>query len=301
MTIQRTIISAVTLLLLTAAQQVKAQVSPFQAIYYQNPYLYNPATAGINSGLTINTGYRQQWSGFPGAPKTGAFTAEYQASDNVGLGLNISDERAGLIRQTRVMGTYAYRIRLGERNQQLHFGLSFGIDDARVDYNSINGDATDGQVAQYNQLNAYVDGDFGIAYTNNNLYIGAAVPNLKAAFFKNSDSRFDANRSLFVGIASYKISLQSDNRNFLVEPLVGYRIVKGYSDMVDGGFNFTMSNYGLSMQAIYQSSKNVGLGLGLDMDTYALNFAYNIDTAPLQGYTRGAFEFGIKLRLFKKG
>ncbi|MCC8424744.1 PorP/SprF family type IX secretion system membrane protein [Mucilaginibacter sp. UR6-11] len=288
------------LLLMAATLSSNAQLNPFQASYFQNRYLYNPATAGMSDGLNISTGYRQQWNNIPGGPKNMILAADLKPSDRVGLGLNIADDQSGLIRQTRIMGTYAYHLPLGENNQQLHFGLSFGVDDSRVNYAAIHGDVTDEQVAQYNQLKAYIDGDFGIAYTNNHLYIGSAIPNLKSAFFKTSDSRFDADRLLFVGMASYKIPLQSDDRSFVLEPLAGYRIVKGYDNIIDAGVNFTLNNYGLYMESVYHSSKSLGIAFGLDQDAYAINLAYNLETGPLAQYTQGAFELGLKLRLFKK-
>jgi type IX secretion system PorP/SprF family membrane protein len=289
-----------TLLLITAGLQSKAQLNPFQAIYFQNAYLYNPATAGMDPELKINSSFRQQWSAFPGTPQTSALTADYQPTERVGVGMNINDDQSGLVRQTRIMGTYAYHLPVGENSQQLHFGISLGVDDSRVDYNKVHGDITDAQIAQYNQLKAYADGDFGAAYTDNNLYVGAALPNLKSAFFKSSDSRFDADRMLFIGIASYKIPLVSDNRSFVLQPLLGYRIVKGYNDIIDGGVNFSMNNYGIYMQAIYHSSQSLGLCFGLDQDVYALNLGYNLETGPIRVYTQGAFELGLKLRLFKR-
>jgi type IX secretion system PorP/SprF family membrane protein len=278
----------------------QAQVNPLQSQFYQNPYLYNPATAGLNSGLNINAIYRQQWSGFAGTPKTSIITAELQPTDRVGVGININDETAGLIRQTRIMGTYAYHLPVGENNSKLNFGLSLGIDDSRVNYNDINGDASDAEVAQYNQLKPYVDGDFGMAYTDNAWYVGAAVPNLKSVFFKTSDSRFDADRLLFAGVASYKIGIESGTRDFVLQPLAGYRIVKGYDNIIDAGMNLTMNNYGLYMQAIYHSSQSLGLGFGIDQTNYALNLGYNLETGQLRNYTQGGFELGIKIKVFGK-
>jgi type IX secretion system PorP/SprF family membrane protein len=287
-------------ILLGSALYSRAQLNPFQSMYFQNKYLYNPAVAGLDQNLNINIGYRQQWSSFPGAPKTGTFTADFQPTEKVGLGLNVNDDQSGLIRTTRVMGTYAYHLPLSSAGDHLSFGLSLGVNDSRVDYSRINGDVTDMEVAQYNQLKAYVDGDFGMAYTSDRLYIGGSLPNLKAAFFKSSDSRFDADRLLFIAIASYKFPLQGDGKGFTLEPLGGYRIVKGYKDIVDAGFNFTLNDYGLYLQSIYHTNKAVAVGVGLDQRTFALNFAYNLETGELSNYTNGAFELGIKIKLFGK-
>lgn len=287
-------------LLLGTARSSQAQLNPFQAMYFQNQYLYNPAMAGLAKGLNLNIGYRQQWSNFPGAPKTGSFTADGQAAEKVGLGISVNDEQTGLIRSTRVMGTYAYHLPLNGRDQQLSFGLSLGVNDSRVDYDNINGDPSDQEVAQYNQLKPYVDGDFGIAYTSNGLSVGGALPNLKSAFFKTSDSRFDADRMVFIAASSYKFPLAGDGKGFILEPLAAFRLVKGYTDILDAGLNFTLNDYGLYFQGIYHTSRSLGLGAGLDQQSYALSFSYNLETGQLSDYTHGAFEFGLKIRLFDK-
>lgn len=285
--------------LIGIGQSSKAQLNPFQAMYFQNPYQYNPAMAGMEHALVVNLGYRQQWSSFPGRPKTASFTADMQPTDNVGIGFNVNDGTEGLIRQTRVMGTYAYHLPLNSKNDKLSFGVSFGVNDARIDYNRVVGDADDAQISQYNQLKAYADGDFGVAYTSDKLSVNAVLPNLKSVFFQSSDQRFDADRLLFITLASYKISLADDNALSL-EPLAAWRMVKGYKDIIDGGFNFRMNNYGVYLQGVYHTSQSMGLAVGLDQNTYALNFGYNMATGMLNNYTRGAFEFGLKLRLFNR-
>jgi type IX secretion system PorP/SprF family membrane protein len=292
--------TAIIVFLMGSALVSRAQLNPFQSMYYQNQYIYNPSMAGLDRALNINYNYRQQWSSFAGTPITSSITTDYQPTDRVGIGLNVNDDQAGLIRQTRVMGTYAYHLPLSDHNQKLNFGLSLGVDDSRINYSKLVGDLTDDQIAQYNQLKPYIDSDFGIAYTSDNLYIGAAVPNLRTVLFKSADYRFDADRMLFILAASYKIPLQQEDRAFILEPLVAYRVVKGYQNIVDGGVNFIMNNYGLYMQAIYHSSKSVGLGFGLDQQVYRVNFSYNLETGPLSNYTTGTFELGIDLKLFKK-
>ncbi|QKJ31111.1 PorP/SprF family type IX secretion system membrane protein [Mucilaginibacter mali] len=285
-------------LLISGTLGAKAQLNPFQAMYFQNPYQYNPAMAGMEQALRLNIGYRQQWSNFPGTPKTALFTADMQPARNVGIGLNVNDDQEGLIRQTRVMGSYAYHLPLNSENEKLSFGVSLGVNDAHIDYNKVSGDLTDQQIAQYNQLKAYVDGDFGMAYTNDKLTVSGALPNLKSVFFKASDQRFDADRLLFITAVSYKIDMKTADNSLTLEPLVAYRKVKGYKDIGDLGFNFTMNNYGIFLQGIYHTSQSMGLGVGLDQKSYLLNFSYNLETGVLSNYTRGAFEFGLKLRLF---
>jgi type IX secretion system PorP/SprF family membrane protein len=302
-TSNKKLINSVARVLLTATMLIcstlysRAQLNPFQSMYFQNKYLYNPAMAGVERGLDINIDYMQQWNTFPGMPKTGSFTADFQPAEKVGLGISVYNEEAGLIRTTRIIGTYAYHLPLSDQNEHLNFGVSMGINDSRVNYDNINGDATDPEIAQYNHTSPYADGDFGIAYTSNNLYIGGAVPNLRSDFFKTSDIRFDADRLLFIAVASYKIPIKNDVGSYSLEPMAAYRVVQGYKDIVDAGFNFTMNDYGLYLQGIYHSNQTMGLGVGFDQQTYAFSFSYNLETGQLSNYAVGTFELGLKIKL----
>ncbi|GAA4102886.1 type IX secretion system membrane protein PorP/SprF [Mucilaginibacter panaciglaebae] len=290
--------SLIVLIIALCSYDAKAQLNPFQQIYFQNPYQYNPAMAGLNQGLNLNIGFRQQWSNLPGSPKTTLFTADFQPANRVGVGLNVNDDQIGIIRQTRIMGSYAYHLPLNDRNDKLSFGLSLGVNDARVDYNKVNGDLTDAQIAQYNQLKAYVDGDFGAAYTGERLTVSGGLPNLKTIFFKESDQRFDADRLLFITLVSYKFDITTAVNSMTLSPLVAYRKVKGYKDIVDAGFNFAMNNNGIFLQGVYHTSESVGVGIGLDQRAYALFFNYDFETGSLSNYTTGSFELGLKLHLF---
>jgi len=285
-------------IMLFSAMTSMAQLSPFQAMYYQNKYLINPSMAGLDQGLNVNLGYRQQISSFPGTPVTQTLTADYHATDKVGLGININNDKAGLIQQTRIMGTYAYHLPLGGKGEKLNFGLSLGINDPFINTSGVNGDQADIQIADYNQLKPYVDGDFGIAYTSDHLTVEGAVPNLKATLFSNNDDRIDVDRTTFMTAASYKISLPGNN--LTVEPKVMFRGVKGFDNIFDAGVNFTMTNYGLNFQGIYHSTQNVGFGFGLDQKAFGVSIDYNVETGPINAYSSGEFEFGLKLKLFRK-
>ncbi|HVS93957.1 MAG TPA: PorP/SprF family type IX secretion system membrane protein [Mucilaginibacter sp.] len=287
-------------LLLATTLTCKAQLVPFQSMYFQNRYLANPAMAGINKGLNIELDYRKQWTEFPGMPQTGAFSMDYRADDKVGIGFWVNDDQSGLIRSTRFEGSYAYHLPLNEQGGQLSFGVSCGINDSRINTSLINGDMSDEVIAVYNQLKPYFDADLGLAYTTSSWYLGASLPNMRSTLFQTSDKIYNADLPLLIAMASYKIPLQSEDRTFVLEPLAAYRIVKGYNDIIDGGFNFIMNNYGLYLQTIYHSNKTMGVGFGLDQNTYMLNFSYNIETGPLSHFTNGAFEIGLRLKLAGK-
>lgn len=276
----------------------KAQLNPYQAIYFENRYLINPAMAGLDKGLDINLAYQQQWTTFPGSPKLQSFTADYQASGKVGLGLMVNDEQSGLFRQTRVMASYAYHLPLSDRNEKLNFGLSLGVGDSRIDYNNVVGDPSDPKLLQYNQTGPYLDADFGLSYTSNNLFIEGVVPNLNTTIFNRAKQRADVDRTMFFGAISYKMPLSTDITSFSLEPIAGIRVIKGFNDIGDLGANLKMPGNHLDLHIIYHTNNNWGLGFTFDEPGYAVNFNYNLYTGQISNYVAGAFEFGLKLRLF---
>ena len=155
----------ITGMFLLLCKQSSAQLNPLTSMYFQNQYLGNPSLVGIDTGLTFNLAYRAQWNGSPGAPVTQSFTGNYRATDRVGLGINVSNDKIGLQRWTRAVATYAYHLPLSTNGNELHFGVSLGFSNERLDADLVNGDPRDAGISQYNQRSTYVDGDFGVAYT----------------------------------------------------------------------------------------------------------------------------------------
>ncbi len=292
---------AVLLLIASFAHiEVKAQLNPLAGIYFQNQYLGNPAMAGINQGLNLNMGYRKQWSAMPGAPKTQSFTADYGTGKKVGLGLNVHNDEAGLIKRTRVMATYSYHLPLNAENQKLRFGISLGFMDDRVMNENINGDQNDISVSKFNQRDTYVDGDFGVAYTTEKLTIQGAIPNLKG-FLQKEELNASTDRSAFFSAVSYKFYFPEALDGFGVEPKIAFRGVDGFDNILDVGANFTVANKAASVMAIYHSSQSATIGLGAIINSLgSVTANYTTSTAALNGYTSGNFQISLQLNLLKK-
>lgn len=244
---------------------VSAQgLSPFSAVYYQNPYLSNPAMAGMDKGLNLNLGIRQQWATMPGSPKMQVISADYDAGKHVGLGLNVSNDQAGLLRQTRAVATYAYHVQLGSNNQQLNFGLSAGVSDQRINYGQVQGDEGDVQVSRYNQQRPYLDGDFGASYTSEHLIIQGAIPNLNH-FFKRNTAMMGVDQSVFFTSLGYRFMLDGAIDGTVLEPKVVYRGVYGYKDVIDAGLNLSLRDNMLHFYSMYHSSQSESLGFGANI------------------------------------
>ena len=275
----------------------KAQLNPLSAQYFTNQYLINPAFAGADQGLKLNGAYRKLWSNVPGSPLTQNLTADY-GFNKVGLGLTVNNESAGLQRQTRVVGSYAYHLPLNDNGQQLHFGVSLGFMSQRLENADIYGNPNDPTVGQYNDRKTYLDGDFGVAYTSDKLNVQAAIPNLKSVLKKDVIKLADV--ATFYTAVSYKINLSEGIEGMDVEPKVAYRGVKGFDNIWDAGAQFSITNKQVMLLGMYHSTKNATFGLGMDYKKkYLISGTYTTQTSALSSYTNGSFELNLRLNLSK--
>ncbi|SDL79575.1 type IX secretion system membrane protein, PorP/SprF family [Pedobacter sp. ok626] len=283
------------IILVMISGQSKAQLNPLAAQYYTNQYLINPAFAGAGDGLKVNAAYRKLWSNVPGSPLTQNLTADY-GFNKVGLGLTVNNESAGLQRQTRIVGSYAYHLKLNEQDDQLHFGVSLGLMSQRLENADIYGNPSDPTVGQYNDRKTYLDGDFGIAYTSGKLSLQASIPNLKSVLKKDVIKLADV--ATFYTAASYKISISEGADGMDLEPLVAYRGVKGFDNIWDAGAQLAIANKQVFLLGMYHSTKNTTFGLGMDFKKkYLVSGTYTTQTSALSSYTNGSFELNLRLKI----
>lgn len=296
--------AASTFLFVAAAltgQEAKAQLIPLGAGYIQNQYIINPAMAGVEKGFVVDIAARKQWAGMPGSPITQSLTAVYGSGKRVGLGFNLYNDKAGLIKNTRMMATYAYHLPLSDKGQHLSFGLSLGFMDERIANEDINGDQGDMSVSRFQDRETFIDGDFGAAYVGKRFNVQLAVPNLKGFFRTETVQGADlANRYLFFGALGYKFRFPYQLNGLGVEPKLFYRNIKGTDDIIDLGTNITLMDDMFNVLMLYHTSGNLTVGLGAKaLPAVQIGGLYTSGTAALQGASNGNFELNLKVDISK--
>lgn len=271
---------------------------PLGAQYFMNQYLANPAMAGLGKGLNVDFAHRKLWQDIPGGPVTTSVAANIPVTQRVGAGAQIYSDKAGLLKQFRAVITYAYHLPLNEEKETaLHFGLSLALDNKRLDTKAIEGDPNDPSVRKYNNRDNFFDADYGMAFTNHNLTLQAAVPSLFAKFKKDEYEAFD--RSLFFAAASYKV--ESEGVISYIEPKLCLRGIKGEASIFDIGANLAVMEEFANVFMMYHSTRNFSAGVGFRFKSVAgLQLIYNSQTAGFKNYTDGAFEINLHLNLFSK-
>jgi len=271
-----------------------AQLNPLGQMYFQNQYLANPAMAGLNRGVQLNVAYRQQWSSMPDAPMEQSFTAQYGFASKIGLGINVLNDQASMLRRTKALGSIAYHLPLGANGQSISLGLSGGVTDESINLDNSE-DLNDVSVVKFNDRGMYFDGDIGLAYIGKGLTIQGALPNIRS-FRKVYTTENLINRPTFFSAISYKtkINLSSDVNPLGIEPKLVYRGIDGFKDLIDVGANFTLMEEKIQVLTMYHSTQNFTLGLGFKIKSLGINAMHTTKSYDLKEYQTSNFEVGLQ-------
>ncbi len=87
---------------------------------------FNPALVGAQSDAAVSLAYRNQWPALPGQFTTTSLLANYNLKNNLGLGLELSDDRAGegLSRSSVIKGNINYAF--NKKEVKTRVGLNIG-------------------------------------------------------------------------------------------------------------------------------------------------------------------------------
>lgn len=276
-------------------------------MFLYNKLLYNPGYAGSKNITSINTDYRDQWSGIEGAPKT--FNAAIDAPigtymlpfRKVAVGGSIASEKIGVESNTNVMGYYAYRIQ--QKNTIVSFGLRAGVKMYSAYYSQLN-------LVQQNDLSMTQDvrnavlpnAGAGIYWYGDDFYAGISVPNLLQNYYDKKQSRNSRAKEVrgyyacagyvatvnevvkiepqllmrYAGNHIYKLPFNCD---FNVSGVFYDRLMTGLTYRTDKSFEFIVH---------IQATRNINVG-----------YAYDYLMSELRSYDRGAHEIVIGFDLIR--
>jgi type IX secretion system PorP/SprF family membrane protein len=176
---QTVIRAGIMILLLNIGFRAEAQQN---VQYVFNGLSVNPAYAGYKEDLYVNTVYRHQWAGFPGAPRTGGASIDGATGNDkkVGLGLQLLFDRLGPQDALSLYGSYSYRIPLDDEDtRRLCLGIGAGVTQYAIDGTALSYVDNDDEAIPTGKQSVWVpDARFGIYYYTPKFYAGVSVMDL---------------------------------------------------------------------------------------------------------------------------
>jgi type IX secretion system PorP/SprF family membrane protein len=277
-------------LLLLPGMSALGQHNTYYSQYIYSGLLINPAYAGSQDALNITAAYRNQWTGFTGAPKSYSLAAHTPLRNkSTNLGILVNSENFGITAKTNLNVCYAYRIKFDKTS--LAFGIQGGIDFLKNDWSLIKTtDQNDPSFVSQTETSTIPKFGAGIYYSGKNFYSGFSLPTLY---------RFDS-KSTYSSIAlnMYGGVLFRLKNDLVIKPsaLVKY--------LPNSKLQWDITN------TIYLN-KIIGFGLGyrsndavyafLDIrinEQFNLGYGYDFTTSQLKNYSAGSHEIMLRY-LFK--
>lgn len=258
-----------------------AQQIPLSENYFVDKYSFAPSFAGNFNTRFLFAGYRSDWSGISGGPKTFRLSFNDSFMDNSGYGAKIVYDKAGIFNQLYLLGSYSYRLKVNENNNIL-FGISAGLY-----HNSLN------MLEYYNDPNYNVDpsltnqdvrsklkfmSDVSLVWTMKQLEAGFMFSNIN---FGNA--KYDEVNVRYKPLANFQLHTTYNfilDENWNLRPLVILR-----------GGRYIKSQFEIAAQAAFQEKITAGLvyrdpgiigaGIGFNIGksfkiAYNFNFASNV-------------------------
>ncbi len=166
---------------------VSAQQAPTFSEYNYNPFIINPAYAGLTESTEISISNAGFFNSFEGSPRSFALSAHGSANrKKVGLGAGIIRDEIGVTTATHFFAAYAYKIYFDLQGQRPYWQnytpgvLSFGITAGVQQYQDnlldlgIMGDQSFAQ-----NVNATIPMvGLGILFNHDTFYVGISTPNV---------------------------------------------------------------------------------------------------------------------------
>ncbi len=257
-----------TFLMIFACFSLKAQQDPLYSQYLNNPFVLNPAYAGLTNNLNLSLSYRYQWAGFEGSPKTINANGHISLADNkMGVGAMLISDQIGNSTINEFFGSYSYRINVTD-DKVLSFGLQAGFANYQIDNSKANPfDKTDALFIGTTSETKPSFG-FGAILKSEKFFVSLSVPRMLRTTLETQGLQSSLYTQHYYLMGSYLFFISERIR---FKPSVLAKLVSGAPASMDinasliihenyqaGVLTRNFNTYGIFLQALLKDSFRLG-------------------------------------------
>jgi type IX secretion system PorP/SprF family membrane protein len=259
-----------------------------------NRLAVNPAYAGMNKALCGTLLYRQQWTAFPGAPKTGLLSVDFGEVLYGGVGLTIDQDQLGFDHTLKAKLAYSFHLPLGPGS--LGIGVDAGMIQKALTGNFIAPDGTtssapgtDAAIPWAGSNAITYDVGMGLYYTTQKMYVGISSLHLPEQSLTNGTFDYKVARHYYI-MAGYTFQL---GNQFDLTPSIltksdasatqlDLNLIAKWNKMIFGGFSYRLSD---AMVGIIGLEKSFTPKLAAKF-----GYSYDITTSAIKNHSNGSHE-----------
>lgn len=236
-------------ILLCTSVLLNAQQTPSFTEYNYNPFVINPAYAGVlkNSEFTLsNIGFGNQ--NIQGTPRSliTSFNTPLR-NQKMGLGLGFINDEIGVTSATQIFGSYSYKIFLNDNAYPYwkvydRTFLSFGLNAGALIYNQdllslgIQGDPNFAE-----NINTTLPmAGAGVLFGHGNFFAGVSAPNLLGETFANQDN-LELSQPIYA-YTGYHFVLDRYDPSFIIKPSMLLKYEQGAPFQIDANVSLNVNN-----------------------------------------------------------
>ena len=278
--------------------RVSAQINVVYNQFFLNPYVYNPAYAGVEGHSVFFALYRQQWLNIQDAPAIANVNFHTPLKGGVGLGIMAFNESIGPLNTTWGKVSTSYLLTV-DRDHYLRFGLSIGGGTNSLNLGEIDSPA-DPAFVNIAEENTFMIGDFGMTYHFDHFNIGVSVPNLVTYDAFSAETMSEIKIAPLDNIlfkVNYRGHLGDD---IAIEPHVIYRYSDVGEDLIEGTVIFHIKHIIWAGGTYRQDNNFIGL-MGVKIaEKFAVGYSYELGNSDISNALGATHEVHIGWHLGTK-
>ncbi|NRD21351.1 type IX secretion system membrane protein PorP/SprF [Winogradskyella eckloniae] len=278
------IIIAVLAFVMCTLNTVSAQQTPLFSEYNYNPFIINPAYAGVTPNTEFSISNMGYFNAFEGSPKSFAFSGHGSINEKkAGIGAGITRDQIGVTTSTRFFASYAYKIYFDFDSNRpywqnyhpgvLSFGATIGLQQYQDNLTEL-GIMDDHVFAE--DINATVPSiGFGFLFNHHTFYIGISSPNVLGDALV-SDKSFNITNTYY-GYLGYRI-YNNRFKDLMIKPNILLKHENGAPLQADINVAVSFKNQ-FELGAGYRTSNSYNLLAGIYLfNNFRFMYSYNLAT-----------------------
>lgn len=296
------------LLVVSSGYSQELNLPVFTQYLADNSFVISPTFAGIGDNLRIRVNGLTQWVGIKNAPDNQSVYADFRIADRSGIGISMYNDKNGNTRQAGAKVSFAHHIILDYYSKQyLSFGISYNINNFKIDTNNFNEPIFDPGITD-NRFTANNNFDIGALYRIKNLYISFNASNI---LNKSTDKFTGIEPSLLRNYQIYSgYVFKNENNRSEIEPSVYYQLFES-DKRSSTDFNIKYRKYnryddyywvGISYRFLNDQvfkPLNVGPMVGFKKSNFYFGYSYQTILNQLSSFNSGTHVITLGFDFFQ--